>query len=556
MENISRKHEETEESTSTPSSEMCDPDSMRDTEFCFDVTATYKSTTAAGQYNLPTYQNQPIRSLSPHHHVDRMPDSTMMSINTCSHSPKHDSYSPYPVRLKTDNDDYLNDLRTSIGQQLSHGYSKTDNLKTFISKKKVKPSHNMFYLPSEYIGDDATVSSSVLPSKETVDSPLRLYESKSESPRSASKSGYIMKSKSPESSRNMEDFLAPSSYPSHHKSGEKLYHSPRSKPSLSVDTSKITMSSSTQESPTKTRYEGILHHHQQQQLHPQQQHHHQQHHQHQQQQHSRIHYRLSTFSKTQTKPMSEESEFQQNTKQQLPSIPFIQQQSEPFVEDFPRPITRYRSSSESRLLSSDRFILGLDPELCPQSHIPLSPRGSNGSICSVRSSNADSAVDVLTPDEDYHTNEISATESVDWFKGTTGSNLHQSLNQKIKESSETLKTECEDVFNISSHIRKIPSVVISDHSEPSVISRLSPEWSTESVSNEENTSSLLTLQRQCSSQSLTSEDSVTSLSSLSCRSDSYLSLTDFTDSEEAQTPKPTVPKVKVSLCFYLLNDET
>ncbi|KAJ8308693.1 hypothetical protein KUTeg_013567 [Tegillarca granosa] len=529
MENFSRKHEEKDEATL---SEKFNPDSMRDSEFSFDITENYKFSAAESkQYNFPSYQIQ--QSKSHYHHqqqAESMPDST---INTCSRSPKHDSYSPYPVKIQTEKDD-LHSIRSC---QLTHGNSKTDytdkpdNSKSYVSKKKVKSCNNMFYLPSEYVGDNMTLSSPVLSSKETVESHLRIYGSKSESPRSTGKSGYVMKSKSSESPRSMDDFLTLPSYQSH-KSGLKMYYmfnpSIRSKSAHSVDASKITSSSSTQDSPTKTRYEGLLLHH----------------HQHQQQ-HSRIHPPSSTCAETGSKPMSEELHFQQKTKQQQPSIPSIQQQSETLVENFPKPVTRYRSSSESRL-TSDRFILGLDPELCPQSHIPLSPRGSNGSICSVRSSNADSAVDVLTPDEDYHTSEILTTESVDWFKGTNSSNIHQSLDRKIKESSETLKSECEDVFIVSSHIKKIPEVVISDHSEPSVISRQSPERSGESVDNEENnTTSFLTLQRQCSSQSLSSEDSVTSFSSLSCRSDSNLSLTDFTDSEEVQLPKPTVPRVKI-----------
>ncbi|XP_045174187.2 uncharacterized protein LOC123535560 isoform X2 [Mercenaria mercenaria] len=53
--------------------------------------------------------------------------------------------------------------------------------------------------------------------------------------------------------------------------------------------------------------------------------------------------------------------------------------------------------------------------LDPQTHTLLSPRSSNGSICSYRSSNADSAIEMLTPDEEIHEHSLSeASESRLW----------------------------------------------------------------------------------------------------------------------------------------------
>ena len=54
---------------------------------------------------------------------------------------------------------------------------------------------------------------------------------------------------------------------------------------------------------------------------------------------------------------------------------------------------------------------GLWMNLEPQGHSLLSPRSSNGSICSYRSSNADSAIEILTPDEELP--EHSPSESSD-----------------------------------------------------------------------------------------------------------------------------------------------
>lgn len=52
----------------------------------------------------------------------------------------------------------------------------------------------------------------------------------------------------------------------------------------------------------------------------------------------------------------------------------------------------------------------------PHHHTLLSPRSSNGSICSYRSSNADSAIEMLTPDDDLPEQPLADTSSADYNK--------------------------------------------------------------------------------------------------------------------------------------------
>lgn len=159
------------------------------------------------------------------------------------------------------------------------------------------------------------------------------------------------------------------------------------------------------------------------------------------------------------------------------------------------------------------------------SHLPLSPRSSNGSICSARSSNADSAVDILTPDEElYSVGDVQIPpDSVDWFSS------HIDLSHKDPTTSTSL---AESVFSI-------PAVVISDHSEPH---REGPE---ESYCPDSGTECRLTLRRNASSSSLCSDDSSLSSSPALSRTESNLSLTE-TD-EEIPEIKP-----KVSVNFFMV----
>lgn len=54
--------------------------------------------------------------------------------------------------------------------------------------------------------------------------------------------------------------------------------------------------------------------------------------------------------------------------------------------------------------------------LGPQNHTLLSPRSSNGSICSYRSSNADSAIEMLTPDDELPDQPLAEASAMDYNK--------------------------------------------------------------------------------------------------------------------------------------------
>lgn len=56
------------------------------------------------------------------------------------------------------------------------------------------------------------------------------------------------------------------------------------------------------------------------------------------------------------------------------------------------------SDADNYIARNSNLWINLDPN----THALLSPRSSNGSICSYRSSNADSAIEILTPDEEIH----------------------------------------------------------------------------------------------------------------------------------------------------------
>ncbi|XP_033733627.1 uncharacterized protein LOC117322792 [Pecten maximus] len=102
-------------------------------------------------------------------------------------------------------------------------------------------------------------------------------------------------------------------------------------------------------------------------------------------------------------------------------------------------------------------------------HALLSPRGSSGSICSIRSSNADSAVDLLTPEEEgLDCSSITIEESVDWFKTTDRKQYPISQQEKQNRLGPSEQHTCKNI--------KLPSVVISDHSEP--VQELDKESST------------------------------------------------------------------------------
>ena len=83
------------------------------------------------------------------------------------------------------------------------------------------------------------------------------------------------------------------------------------------------------------------------------------------------------------------------------------QQSEYYIED--ESVTNFES--DNFVSRNSNLWINLDPP----THSLLSPRSSNGSICSYRSSNADSAIEMLTPDEEIHEQSLSeVTETRLW----------------------------------------------------------------------------------------------------------------------------------------------
>ena len=137
----------------------------------------------------------------------------------------------------------------------------------------------------------------------------------------------------------------------------------------------------------------------------------------------------------------------------------------------------------------------------PQSHTLLSPRSSNGSICSFRSSNADSAIDMLTPDDIQDMNMHSDPQlwesrrefqehSSPWetsSRGVKNSNPNQFERSRswsspvftdTRTSLSPRQSQSNDVFHMDlfrdvdlpqydSPIPSTPSVVISDYSSVS-----------------------------------------------------------------------------------------
>ncbi|XP_061166291.1 inositol-trisphosphate 3-kinase B-like isoform X1 [Saccostrea echinata] len=170
----------------------------------------------------------------------------------------------------------------------------------------------------------------------------------------------------------------------------------------------------------------------------------------------------------------------------------------------------------AKILSDHRFKGKDDSFVSPSlkvdlditSHLPLSPRSSNGSICSGRSSNADSAVDILTPDEEFYSvGDVQVPpDSVDWF---SSSDLPQT-----DKSTDAMWS--------------IPAVVISDHSEPQ------KEGHQDNYCPDSGTECRLNLRRNTSNTSLCSDDSSLSSSPALSRTGSNLSLTE-TDEEVPET---------------------
>lgn len=166
--------------------------------------------------------------------------------------------------------------------------------------------------------------------------------------------------------------------------------------------------------------------------------------------------------------------------------------------------------------------LNYDTELKPISHLLLSPRNSNGSICSNRSSNADSAVELLTPDEEQQTDHL---HNIDWYR------------DHYRKTHQQLSTESGIDFQIL--CKTVPSVVVSDHSGPNVSDTgktlekdhedTSSKSSCLSVDHQLMLGHQQSLDRQTS---VDSEDSPYSSTSMSCRSNSSNSLTDLTDFDE------------------------
>lgn len=157
-------------------------------------------------------------------------------------------------------------------------------------------------------------------------------------------------------------------------------------------------------------------------------------------------------------------------------------------------------------------------------HPLLSPRSSNGSICSVRSSNADSAVDILTPDEElYSVGDVQIpADSVDWFTSSSDS------------------PERDTTISLAEAVLPIPAVVISDHSEPL------EDGAEDSYCLDSGTECRLTLRRNASNSSLCSNDSSLSSSPALSRTESNVSLTE-TDEE---IPVETKPKVRLYIDVF------
>ncbi|XP_071078932.1 uncharacterized protein [Haliotis cracherodii] len=91
----------------------------------------------------------------------------------------------------------------------------------------------------------------------------------------------------------------------------------------------------------------------------------------------------------------------------------------------------------------------VDEEPSPQ-HLPLSPRSSFGSVCSFKSSNADSAVDMNNPDEEPSEDSV----------------IDNKLLQ-IQNQSHHNRQSMSDSLSYVPHLKlNLPTVVVSDHSRP------------------------------------------------------------------------------------------
>lgn len=182
--------------------------------------------------------------------------------------------------------------------------------------------------------------------------------------------------------------------------------------------------------------------------------------------------------------------------------------------------------------------LNFDTELKPISHLLLSPRNSNGSICSNRSSNADSAVDLLTPDEEPQSDyqDTNSSQCVDWFKD----NYRKPHQQLSTESGVDFQTFCKNV--------DVPAVVVSDHSGPCAKDQV--HCNIKDLISEQTNEGHLHLDRQLSVDSDDSRPYSNSSIISGSRSNSSTSLTDLTDfdepTEEIQELKPAR---KVSLMY-------
>ncbi|XP_052058675.1 inositol-trisphosphate 3-kinase C-like isoform X2 [Mytilus californianus] len=188
--------------------------------------------------------------------------------------------------------------------------------------------------------------------------------------------------------------------------------------------------------------------------------------------------------------------------------------------------------------NTDPVWLNFDSELKPISHLLLSPRNSNGSICSNRSSNADSAVDLLTPDEepqsDYH--DTNSSQCVDWFKD----NYRKPHQQLSTESGIDFQTFCKNV--------DVPAVVVSDHSGPSEKDEV--RCNIKDLISEQTNESHLNLDRQLSVDSDDSRPYSNSSIISGSRSNSSTSLTDLTDFDEPTEDIPDLKPVKRQSSVY------
>ena len=120
-------------------------------------------------------------------------------------------------------------------------------------------------------------------------------------------------------------------------------------------------------------------------------------------------------------------------------------------EDTPQETNMYLDNYSS--YGDDEFVSrgsGVWINLEPRKHTLLSPRSSNGSICSFRSSNADSAIEMLTPDEELPEQPLADTSAAEYNKLWETQHRHHSDDLHIPGSyTQGAKSSCEPFQPIS-----------------------------------------------------------------------------------------------------------